>query len=752
MIKGISKIKGLGIYANYVRPASIEEFGIKNLIFGWNYSGKTTLSRLFAQIEAKAKNPDLSGCEFTFQTDDQPLTEKNFEQTDLIVRVFNSDFIRDNLHFEGSSFKPILLLGKDAEKAQSQIDHKMDRIKRGGKTTKALDSQLTSTNLAMANAKTEAAKSLRHLLKIDPYTATQLGADMLAVQVRDSQLLTDKVLSEKIELALTPDNNKPGTVDRINVSASIEKIHAEAVNVLAAIPAFANLIKHLEEHPEIERWVETGLDIHQSEGSCEFCGNTVTDARLDNFRAHFSKDLKEHKLQVERLLQRIEAAKIHFILPKEIEFNFQFRDSYRSVVAGLSIAIEKFNEAVIILADDVRRKVETPRKHLKPVPLVEGLETEIADAVNRINTVIEENNRLAENFTSAKQDAIKLVKYHYVQLFIDSQRDAGFERKKARIVVRRDRLVDYAAVLKSEVDELQALISKAQLGREKINERLVSMLGGEAIQISVVNDVASNQERFQLVRKNKKVAKNLSDGERTAIAFSYFLTKLQELSAEEFKQTIVYIDDPISSLDANHIFQITAAIRSMFFKQENENSPWLTTCRQIFISTHNFEFFNLLREIKPEAFRQGARLFLIKRISNSESTFCDMPTSLARYQSEYHFLFDVIYRFHQAPDKTDHTILMLLPNAVRRFIELYTYSRLPGVMKETVDQRSEALFGMERSKRILKVFHYFSHANTIDRLVGNNELIFDVEHAVSDLMEAIKQTDPKHLDALIASL
>lgn len=752
MIKGISKIKGLGIYANYARPASIQEFGVKNLIFGWNYSGKTTLSRLFAQIEAKAKNPDLSGCEFSFQTDGLPLTEKNFEQTDLIVRVFNSDFIRDNLHFEGSSFKPILLLGKEAEKAQSQIDYKIDRIKRVGKTTKALDSQLITTNQAMANAKTEAAKSLRHLLKIDPYTATQLGADMLVVQVCDSQLLTDKVLSEKIELALTPGNNKPSSVDRINVSASIEKSHAEAVKVLAAIPTFSNLIKHLEEHPEIERWVETGLDIHQSEGSCEFCGNTVTEATLDNFRAHFSKDLKEHKLQVERLLQRIEAAKIYLILPKEVEFNLQFRDSYKSVAADLSIAIERFNQAVTILADDVRRKVEAPRKHFEPIPLGEGLEAAIATAVNTINTVIEENNRLAENFTSAKQDAIKLVKYHYVQQFIDSQRDAGFERRKTRIVARRDRLVDYAAVLKSEVEELQALISKAQLGREKINERLVSMLGGEAIQISVVNDVASNQERFQLVRKNKKVAKNLSDGERTAIAFSYFLTKLQELSAEEFKQAIVYIDDPISSLDANHIFQITAAVRSMFFKQENENSPWLTTCRQIFISTHNFEFFNLLREIKPEAFKQGARLFLIKRISESESTFCDMPTSLARYQSEYHFLFDVIYRFHQAPDKTDHTILMLLPNAVRRFIELYTYSRLPGVMKETVDQRAEALFGMERSKRILKVFHYFSHANTIDRLVGNNELIFDVEHAVRDLMEAIKQTDPKHLDALIASL
>jgi hypothetical protein len=73
-------------------------------------------------------------------------------------------------------------------------------------------------------------------------------------------------------------------------------------------------------------------------------------------------------------------------------------------------------------------------------------------------------------------------------------------------------------------------------------------------------------------------------------------------------------------------------------------------------------------------------------------------------------------------------------------------------MKETVDQRAEALFGVEKAERILKVFHYFSHANTIDRLVGNNELIFDVEHAVKDLIEAITQTDQKHIEALIASI
>jgi wobble nucleotide-excising tRNase len=212
----------------------------------------------------------------------------------------------------------------------------------------------------------------------------------------------------------------------------------------------------------------------------------------------------------------------------------------------------------------------------------------------------------------------------------------------------------------------------------------------------------------------------------------------------------VYIDDPISSLDANHIFQVTAAIRDIFFYQEQKdgNLMWTTTCKQIFISTHNFEFFHLLREIKPDK-DERARLYLIKRISSQTSTFGNMPSSLAKYASEYHFLFEVIYRFHNAPDKTNHEVLLLLPNAVRRFVELYTYSRLPGIFKENVDQRAEALFGKEKAKRILKVLHYFSHANSIERLSGNNELIFDVEQAVSDLLSAIKDIDPLHWRALI---
>jgi wobble nucleotide-excising tRNase len=752
MLKSIEKIKGLGVYQNYNRPVGTQEFGIKNLIYGWNYSGKTTLSRLFAQLEAKTANPDLYGCEFRFGTDNDAITEKNFTGSNISVRVFNTDFVKANLHFDGGSFNPILLLGKESEEAQRKIDKLGERIKRSDSVQRKLNSKVEALKLRIAQAKTEAAKFIRQRLKVDPYTAAHLGQDVLAVSILDSQLLMEKELSDVIEFALTPDSKRPNTVDELQASPAIEELHTEAVTVLAATPSFSSTLKHLVEEPAIERWVQSGLHLHPTAGACEFCGNELSLARLEVLRTHFSKDLADHQKKVDGLLERVKAAEFKSAWPKAAELNPQFRDNYNLAINVLSTAVNAFNQAVKRLAGEVQCKVEDSRKAMKPSPLAQGLEVEIKDAVAAVNAIIKQNNELASNFTKAKADSLRKAKYHYVQQFLDEQDAAGLEVTKDRQVKRCDRLKAYAAKFQPEIDRLQAEISQAQQGREKINERLSSMMGSEAVQIKIVKDPAG-QDRFQLIRKGGAVAKNLSDGERTAIAFSYFLTKLQEIKPAEFKETIVYIDDPISSLDANHIFQVTAAIRALFFTQQDRNEPWQTTCKQFFVSTHNFEFFNLLREIKPVASKQGARLFLIRRIAEKSSMLEDMPASLARYQSEYHFLFEVIHRFNQAPDKTAHDVLMLLPNAMRRFVELYTYSRLPGPKDaEQVDERAEALFGVERAKRILKIFHYFSHGNTLDRLAGNNELIFDLEHAVRDLVDAITERDKPHMDALIAAI
>jgi wobble nucleotide-excising tRNase len=157
-----------------------------------------------------------------------------------------------------------------------------------------------------------------------------------------------------------------------------------------------------------------------------------------------------------------------------------------------------------------------------------------------------------------------------------------------------------------------------------------------------------------------------------------------------------------------------------------------------------------MRELKPDG-NNEARLYIVKRISENQSELRDMPASLARYGSEYQFLFDQVYKFHTSADKIGHEHLLILPNALRRFVELYTFARIPSTQRETVDQRAAELFGKERAKSILKFLHTFSHGNTIERIAGNNDLIFLLEETVKAVFEEIQQEDERHWKALIAA-
>lgn len=751
MLRSIQKIKGLGVYSDYTKPAGTQDFAVKNLIYGWNYSGKTSLSRLFSLIEAKQSNPDLVGCTFTFETTSGLITEANFDKSSLIVRVFNSDFIAKNLNFAGGAFEPILLLGTESETAQKEIDRCEAMTKRAIQRAQEFKVQSDLLEKSIRDAKTsEAAKIKKNLALVAAYTATHFQADIVTVQFLDeSQLLPADSYQADLKLALTSDQDRPTKVGEVSPSLELNSLYVKSKAVMEKTPSLATTLDHLVKNPLIERWVESGLPIHKDKETCEFCGNPLDEHRLAELKAHFSKDLSDHKKMIDALFTRVENAIINFAMPAEAELNAKFRASFKAGQSSAKAAIEEYNDAINALAADLKRKMESPFVVADPRPIVDNLEDKVRASLNEINQAIKSHNLIVDNFPKEKNASIARLKKHFVQQFLDAFNMDTQNVKLERLDRNMKKFDSCSQKLQTEVLRLKAIISEAQQGREEINQRLETLMGAEGVQISVIK--VGDQERFQLVRRDGAVAKHLSEGEKTAIAFAFFLTKLKELKPEELKVAIVYIDDPISSLDSNHIFQVTAMIKEVFFHQEKEGGPWTTRCGQTFFSTHNFEFFSLLRELNPQK-ENLAKHFLVRRIAPNKSSFGNMPNSMFRYSSEYHFLFDVLHRFQKAPDKTEFDVLMLLPNAVRRFVELYTFSKYPGARGLTVDQRADRIFGPEKSKRILKVLHYFSHANNIERLAENNELIFDIEAAVNELINTIKTTDPLHMEALEAAV
>ena len=99
---------------------------------------------------------------------------------------------------------------------------------------------------------------------------------------------------------------------------------------------------------------------------------------------------------------------------------------------------------------------------------------------------------------------------------------------------------------------------------ESINYQLV-LLGLHGFELKPFED-----KFYKIVRENeiKPEFKSLSEGEKMIISFLYFveLCKEKESETEEIQNKIVVIDDPISSLSHNYIFNVAQLIKKEFFE------------------------------------------------------------------------------------------------------------------------------------------------------------------------------------------
>ncbi len=134
-------IDAFGVFSKYVWKNEIkddEKFQSFNLIFGKNYSGKTTLSRIFKCIENKQILDNFKDSKFRIYFSDQSelsSTELVSANSPYTVKVFNSDFVKENLSWlqsDTGTIQPITILGKkniQIDQEIKEIDNQLGSIK-----------------------------------------------------------------------------------------------------------------------------------------------------------------------------------------------------------------------------------------------------------------------------------------------------------------------------------------------------------------------------------------------------------------------------------------------------------------------------------------------------------------------------------------------------------------------------------------------------------------------------------------------
>ena len=139
-------------------------------------------------------------------------------------------------------------------------------------------------------------------------------------------------------------------------------------------------------------------------------------------------------------------------------------------------------------------------------------------------------------------------------------------------------------------------------------------IGHQFLSLKAIEDPpgdSSSGYRFEIFRNDKK-AFQLSQGECSLIAFCYFIAKLEDIETKG-NQPIIWIDDPISSLDANHIFFVYSLINTMIVTPEDyEDRKELNKrdrFQQLFISTHNLDFLKYLKRLPGALNKKNIPIF-----------------------------------------------------------------------------------------------------------------------------------------------
>jgi wobble nucleotide-excising tRNase len=221
--------------------------------------------------------------------------------------------------------------------------------------------------------------------------------------------------------------------------------------------------------------------------------------------------------------------------------------------------------------------------------------------------------------------------------------------------------------LELSIADLKTKLQDEGFGAEKINEYLNHYFGHQGLTL-VPDEDAERPGVFFKIKRGDEEAHNLSEGECSLVSFCYFIASLEEVNTKG-KELIIWIDDPVSSLDYNHVFFIFSLIESVIARPKNY--------KQLFISTHNLDFFKYLKAISGSG-RRNAGYFLIEKLSETASTIKVMPDYLKNYVTEFNYLFHQIYKCSQAENAgREHECFYNFGNNLRKFLDAYLFYKYP---------------------------------------------------------------------------
>ncbi|HCE3212147.1 AAA family ATPase [Vibrio parahaemolyticus] len=766
MINGISKIKSLrsfGIYENHINDGC-DEFAKLNLIYGWNGSGKSTLSRLFRCIENKSldgTNYTESAFEIEYSLDGQVqnvLTQQNLSQNQLNIRTFNNDFVRENIDWSGT-VKSILLVDQQKIEERKQLDeqNKNLKLKESASVKEAKIAEDLDTEISKFLSRT--AKSIKTNLKVIGtedskylnYNKTSLEnliRTSSAEVVDPASVLTDKQIIHHTKSASPVEKDKILFAENAIKQNYFESGFNELTKLLNK-SAVNEVIEFLRDNPDVQAWVSNGMAVHDEHKSeeCHFCGNKIDESRLNSLNNHFSNEFKLLKQEITEAIKYCRDLP-ELTLPGVESFFDEFQPEYKDAVAPLEGVVTKINGIVDQWRKCLEKKTDDPfdiSQNISPVTM--DLIVQYNKVILDVAACVKKHNDKSGNFQTVTTAHKKALELHYAaDEVIDFDYSKKVEnRKTANGNVQK--LNDEISTIKEEIQRLEAELSNESIAVDAFNAELAKFIGRTELTLKF----DAKQKGYRISRNGSDMhAQNLSEGEKTAIAFVYFATKLEERD-NDIKNTIVVIDDPVSSFDSNHLFHSYS-----FLKKHCEQA------KQLFVMTHNFAYFKLVRDwmLKKNQMRKQppvikARAYTIESKSGEvrQSKLVNAGRSLTDYNSEYHYLFSKLYSLREKQELNLDEVY-LCANLSRKLLESFLCFKFPrkrSDFRQLVDDgvRHYPAIKSEDVEKVYRFINKYSHNQEIELEDNADNLLGESPAILNIILDIVKTIDEAHYTEMV---
>ncbi|MCK4608427.1 MAG: AAA family ATPase, partial [Gammaproteobacteria bacterium] len=498
-IKKIDSIKNMAVFQDFHWVSSVRddgnniaEFKKINIFYGRNYSGKTTLSRIFRALETGSISDKYSSPEFQLSFDGRSnITQNSLNGHGQVVRVFNEDFVKDNLRFivdDERTINSFAILGEDNTKLEEEIERLevelgseeeesgllgelLDAEKKFNDTQKAHGNKSSKLEGKLRDKANNVGTGIKHNKSFGDanYNVIKINTDITTVTKNSYIQLTNEQVGKFHDLLR--EEPKPEIPESSSCSLQYSVIVSKAKELIKKKVQASDPIQELLNDAALATWVRTGRGHHQEKrDKCAFCGSDLPQDLWEKLDKHFNQESEELRQALDNLLGSIERERSRVPSLLKIK-NSDFYSNFTTDLDSLAEQLLAQSTSYCASLNSIKEQVEK-RKDDIFTPIEFDAPESVEDDLNAVRDSFEKlrdkSNQFTASLSANQSEARAALRLHEVHTFIN---DIKYEDECTAIDVLNEAMgkaEESKNTAKEKVDTKRAKISelKAQLKDE----------------------------------------------------------------------------------------------------------------------------------------------------------------------------------------------------------------------------------------------------------------------------------------------